>query len=83
MVFFMLQPVAFFVEEQTIKLGRQAGLRDGILVWAVGYLWTVSWFAYTSRTLWADAAEAGFLMFPWRPYDLLGVGYWMRRGQTG
>lgn len=82
MIYFMMQPLAILLEEQVIALGKRAGLKDGPLWRTVGYAWTIVWFLYSTRMLWDDSVESELLLFPWKPWDPVGIDAWIKRWQS-
>ncbi|KIK64190.1 hypothetical protein GYMLUDRAFT_40475 [Collybiopsis luxurians FD-317 M1] len=51
--FFVSQAVAITVEDGIIALGKKGGIQDSGYVRILGYVWTVSWFAF-SLPVWLD-----------------------------
>ncbi|KIK71659.1 hypothetical protein GYMLUDRAFT_104650, partial [Collybiopsis luxurians FD-317 M1] len=53
MKFFVSQVAVIMIEARIIGFGKSIGIRDGILVRILGYMWTLSWFAL-ALPMWVD-----------------------------
>ncbi|KAI6035007.1 hypothetical protein F5J12DRAFT_932230 [Pisolithus orientalis] len=62
--FFLLQPLGVLVEEAIMEAGKRLGLRKGMWVKAIGYLWVSLWISYSAHFLIQDLKNAILTAYP-------------------
>lgn len=72
-IYFLLQATAIMVEDHVIDFGKYMGLKDSKLWRIVGYIWTISWFGFSTIIYTSGVVESEIWIHA-KQVDLFGVG---------